>query len=205
MYADLSREELTAIKVDLEEELAGYRLRNLKLNMARGKPASEQLDLSTDMMTIFKCAADCFSENGVDCRNYGELEGIDEAGEIRPEAKQAVEHLLSQSFRPEFLNRLDAIVFYKPLARDQIRKIIDLMLGDLNRRLKDQQLSLRVTDEAKDLIIEQAYDPVYGARPLRRYLQRHVETLLARRIIEGNVHTGQELVVDSDGAQLYLR
>ena len=133
------------------------------------------------------------------------LEGIDEAGEIRPEAKQAVEHLLSQSFRPEFLNRLDAIVFYKPLARDQIRKIIDLMLGDLNRRLKDQQLSLHVTDEAKDLIIEQAYDPVYGARPLRRYLQRHVETLLARRIIEGNVHTGQELVVDSDGAQLYLR
>ena len=79
------------------------------------------------------------------------------------------------------------------------------MLGDLNRRLKDQQLSLRVTDEANDLIIEQAYDPVYGARPLRRYLQRHVETLLARRIIEGNVHTGQELVVDSDGAQLYLR
>ena len=79
MYADMSREELTAIKVDLEEELAGYRLRNLKLNMARGKPASEQLDLSTDMMTIFKCAADCFSENGVDCRNYGELEGIDEA------------------------------------------------------------------------------------------------------------------------------
>ena len=133
------------------------------------------------------------------------LEGIDATGEIKPEAKAAVEHLLSQSFRPEFLNRLDAIVFYKPLAKEQIRKIIDLMLNDLNRRLKDQQLSLRVTDEAKDLIIAEAYDPVYGARPLRRFIQRHVETLLARRIIEGNIHSGQELIVDSDGEKLYLR
>ena len=133
------------------------------------------------------------------------LDGIDANGEIRPEARAQVEHLLSQSFRPEFLNRLDATVFYKPLAKDQIRQIIDLMLADLNRRLKDQQLSLRVTDAAKDLIIDQAYDPVYGARPLRRFIQRHVETLLARRIIEGNVHTGQELVIDSDGTSLYLK
>ncbi len=133
------------------------------------------------------------------------LDGIDANGEIRPEARAQVEHLLSQSFRPEFLNRLDATVFYKPLAKDQIRQIIDLMLADLNRRLKDQQLSLRVTDAAKDLIIDQAYDPVYGARPLRRFIQRHVETLLARRIIEGNVHTGQELVIDSDGTNLYLK
>ena len=133
------------------------------------------------------------------------LEGIDANGDIRPEAKAQVEHLLSQSFRPEFLNRLDAIVFYKPLAKEQIRQIIDLMLGDLNRRLKDQQLSLRVTDAAKDLIIAEAYDPVYGARPLRRYIQRHVETLLARRIIEGNIHTGEELVVDSDGENLFLQ
>ena len=133
------------------------------------------------------------------------LDGIDANGEIRPEARAQVEHLLSQSFRPEFLNRLDATVFYKPLAKDQIRQIIDLMLADLNRRLKDQQLSLRVTDAAKDLIIDQAYDPVYGARPLRRFIQRHVQTLLARRIIEGNVHTGQELVIDSDGTNLYLK
>ena len=133
------------------------------------------------------------------------LDGIDADGEIRPEARAQVEHLLSLSFRPEFLNRLDATVFYKPLAKDQIRQIIDLMLADLNRRLKDQQLSLRVTDAAKDLIIDQAYDPVYGARPLRRFIQRHVETLLARRIIEGNVHTGQELVIDSNGTSLYLK
>ncbi len=133
------------------------------------------------------------------------LEGIDANGEIRPEARQAVERLLTQSFRPEFLNRLDATVFYKPLTKEQIRKIIDLMLTDLNSRLNDQQLSLEVTDAAKDLIIDRAYDPVYGARPLRRYIQRHLETLLARRIIEGNLSVGQTLIVDRDSEDLILR
>ena len=133
------------------------------------------------------------------------LDGIDANGEILPEARQAVEHLLSQSFRPEFLNRLDATVFYKPLQKEQIRKIIDLMLNDLSRRLKDQQLTLAVTDAAKDYIIESGYDPVYGARPLRRFIQRHVETLLARRIIEGNLSVGDTLTVDYDGEKLVLR
>ncbi len=133
------------------------------------------------------------------------LEGIDANGEITPEARQAVEHLLSQSFRPEFLNRLDATVFYKPLQKDQISKIIDLMIKDLAGRLKEQQLNLEVTDAAKGFIIDNGYDPVFGARPLRRFLQRHVETLLARRIIEGNLSVGSTLTVDFDGEKLFLR
>ncbi len=112
------------------------------------------------------------------------LDGIDENGEITKEAIKGVDELLRQSFRPEFLNRLDEIVFYKPLTKQNITNIIDLILKDLNRRMAEKQLSCEVTENAKHLIIEQAYDPVYGARPLKRYVQRHIETLIAKKIIQ---------------------
>ena len=108
------------------------------------------------------------------------LDGIDENGEIRQEAREQVDALLKQSFRPEFLNRLDEIVFYKPLTKDNVTHIIDLMVADINRRLEDKQLTVTLTPAAKDEIIESAYDPIYGARPLRRYLQHTVETLISK-------------------------
>ena len=123
------------------------------------------------------------------------LEGISPDGEITPEAREQVEALLRRSFRPEFLNRLDEIVFYKPLTKENITGIIDLQIADLNRRLKEKQLSCHVSDEAKRFIIEAAYDPQYGARPLKRYLQHTVETLLAHRILRGDVLPGQTLEV----------
>ncbi|MBQ2633798.1 MAG: AAA family ATPase, partial [Oscillospiraceae bacterium] len=129
------------------------------------------------------------------------LDGIDETGEIRPEARAQVDALLRRSFRPEFLNRLDEIVFYKPLTRENITHIIDLLLSDLNRRLADKQLHVALTDAARQFIIDQAYDPVYGARPLRRFVQHGVETLIGRKIIEGQVQPGSTLTVDcADGA-----
>ena len=124
------------------------------------------------------------------------LDGIASDGSIRPEAKEEVEQLLRRSFRPEFLNRLDEIVFYKPLTRENIVGIVDLQLDALNRRLKDRQLSCALSPEAKQFIIDAAYDPQYGARPLKRYLQHTVETLLARRIVEGSVAPGSTLHVD---------
>ena len=123
------------------------------------------------------------------------LEGISPDGEITAEAREQVEALLRRSFRPEFLNRLDEIVFYKPLTKENITGIIDLQIADLNRRLKEKQLSCHVSDEAKSFIIEAAYDPQYGARPLKRYLQHTVETLLAHRILRGDVLPGQTLEV----------
>ena len=107
-----------------------------------------------------------------------------------------MEQLLKRSFRPEFLNRLDEIVFYKPLTKENIVKIIDLQMDALNARLADKQLRCELTPEAKQFIIDAAYDPQYGARPLRRYLQHTVETLLARRIVEGNVSPGATLRVE---------
>lgn len=134
------------------------------------------------------------------------LEGIDAAtGEITAQAKAQVESLLKQSFRPEFLNRLDATVFYKPLSKEQITSIIRLMIGDLAKRLEDQQLHIEVTDTAVEYIADQGYDPVYGARPLRRFIQRHIETLVARRIIEGNLSAGSTLTVDTENEHLVLR
>ena len=133
------------------------------------------------------------------------LDGIASDGSIRPEAKEEVEQLLRRSFRPEFLNRLDEIVFYKPLTRENIVGIVDLQLDALNRRLKDRQLSCALSPEAKQFIIDAAYDPQYGARPLKRYLQHTVETLLARRIVEGSVAPGSTLHVDvKDGALIVL-
>ncbi len=129
------------------------------------------------------------------------LEGIDGEGGITGEARDQVNALLKQAFRPEFLNRLDEIVFYKPLTRGNITRIIDLMLQDLNGRLADKELSVRLTDEAKEFIIGEAYDPLYGARPLRRYLQHTVETLISRKIIADQVRPGDTIIVDlRDGA-----
>ena len=125
------------------------------------------------------------------------MDGIGSDGEISGEARAQVDALLKRSFRPEFLNRLDEIVCYKPLSRDNVTHIIDLMVADLNRRLKDKQLSVSLTDAAKAHIMDAAYDPVYGARPLRRYLQHTVETLLSRKIIADEVSPGQEIAVDA--------
>lgn len=124
------------------------------------------------------------------------LDGIDANGEITDEARTAVEGMLRQAFRPEFLNRLDEIVFYKPLTKDNITHIIDLIMKDLNGRLADKQLKCELTDAAKAEIIETGYDPAFGARPLKRMIQRNVETLLARKIIADDVAPGTTLTVD---------
>ena len=126
------------------------------------------------------------------------LDGIDANGEITADARAAVEALLKQSFRPEFFNRLDEIVFYKPLTKDNITHIIDLIMKDLNGRLADKQLKCELTERAKNYIIETGYDPAFGARPLKRLVQRHVETLLARKIIADEVEPGTTLTVDVD-------
>ena len=123
------------------------------------------------------------------------LGGINDQGEISEDARAQVEQLLKRSFRPEFLNRLDEIVFYKPLTKDNIVHIIDLQLAQLNRRLADKQLKCELTEEAKQFVIDAAYDPQYGARPLRRYLQHTVETLLAKRIVRGDVAPNTTLTV----------
>ena len=129
------------------------------------------------------------------------LDGIGPDGEISENARSQVNDLLKHSFRPEFLNRLDEIVFYKPLTKENVTHIIDLMVGELNQRLAEKQLSCTLTDGAKQFIIDAAYDPVYGARPLRRYLQHTVETLISRKIIADQVESGDTLTVDvQDGA-----
>ena len=130
------------------------------------------------------------------------LDGIGPNGEITEEARDQVSDLLKHSFRPEFLNRLDEIVFYKPLTKDNVTHIIDLMVAELNRRLGDKQLTVSLTERAKDHVIDSAYDPIYGARPLRRYLQHTVETLISRKIISGEVEPGDTLVVDCTGDEL---
>ena len=126
------------------------------------------------------------------------LEGITPEGEISQEAKDQVNALLKSSFRPEFLNRLDEIVFYKPLSKENIGSIIDLQMKDLKERLQAKQITLEMTDAAKQYIIDNAYDPVYGARPLKRFLQSHVETLLAKKIIAGEIGS------DDDNAEMFL-
>lgn len=133
------------------------------------------------------------------------LDGINADGEISEEARQKVDQLLKQSFRPEFLNRLDEIVFYKPLLKTEIYKIVDLMLNSLRKRLEDKQLSLTVTDAAKDYIIANGYDVNYGARPLKRWIQQKVETLLARKIIAEDLAPNTMLTVDYDGSKLIVR
>lgn len=132
------------------------------------------------------------------------LDGINEHGEITDQARKQVDTLLKQQFRPEFLNRLDEIIFYKPLSKEEIFSIVDLMLDDLRKRLKDKQISISVTDSAKDYIIENGYDPNYGARPLRRFLQRKAETLIAKKIIAGNIMPGTTLVLDFNDNELII-
>ena len=132
------------------------------------------------------------------------LDGIDDNGEIKPEAQSQVMDDLRGHFRPEFLNRLDEIIMFKPLTKSNIGKIVDLMVGELDKRLADQELSLELTDAAKDQVIENGYDPVYGARPLKRYLQKYVETLAARKILSGDVHAGDTLVLDVQNGEFIV-
>lgn len=133
------------------------------------------------------------------------LDGIGDDGELKESAKAEVMGLLHRQFRPEFLNRLDEIVFYKPLTRDDMHGIIDLMLAGLQKRLAERQLKLKVTDEAKDLLIQMGYDPMYGARPLRRCLQQQVETLLARYIIGHDLAPETLLTVGVEGGKLTVQ
>lgn len=133
------------------------------------------------------------------------LDGINENGEISDDAREKVDTLLKQQFRPEFLNRLDEIVFYKPLTKGEIFSIIDLMIDDLRKRLKENQIDVEFTDSAKNYIVEQGYDPNYGARPLRRFLQRKAETLIARKIIADDVVPNTILILDYDGEKLLVK
>ena len=133
------------------------------------------------------------------------LEGIQPDGNISAEARETVQQLLRRSFRPEFLNRLDETVFYKPLTRDDIGKIVDLLVADLRGRLSDRHLNLEITDGAKAYIAEQGYDPIYGARPLKRFLQSHVETLAAKLIIGENPQPFSTVVIDLENSSLTAR
>ncbi len=133
------------------------------------------------------------------------LSGIRPDGSIDPAAREQVEALLRRSFRPEFLNRLDEIVFYKPLTRDNITGIIDLQIAKLNSRLAEQQIHCQLTEAAKQAIVDAAYDPQYGARPLRRYVQHTVETMLSKRLLQGNILPGQTVTVDAEDGELILK
>jgi len=133
------------------------------------------------------------------------LDGIDENGNISSEAEELVMSQLKNHFRPEFLNRLDEIVMFKPLSKSDIRGIIDLLVKDINRRIEDKEISLTVTDRALDYIVEKAYDPVYGARPLKRYLQKNVETLLAKKMLADEVAVGDVLSLDVENDVLVIR
>jgi ATP-dependent Clp protease ATP-binding subunit ClpB len=133
------------------------------------------------------------------------LDGIEADGEISAQARSEVEQLLKRSFRPEFLNRLDEIVFYKPLTKENITGIIDLLVNSLNQRLESRQLSVILTHAAKEEIVEDSYDPAFGARPLRRYVQHSVETLIGRKILSEDIAPGTTMTVDFDGEKLYIR
>jgi ATP-dependent Clp protease ATP-binding subunit ClpB len=133
------------------------------------------------------------------------LDGIDGEGEISESAREQVSAILRRSFRPEFLNRIDETVFYKPLTRENIRGIVDLLLRDLSSRLADKRIGIHVTDAAKDFVIASAYDPVYGARPLKRFLQSRVETLIARKIIAEDVAPDTVITIDAENDRLIAR
>ncbi|HHX93012.1 MAG TPA: AAA domain-containing protein, partial [Clostridiales bacterium] len=130
------------------------------------------------------------------------LEGLSTTGQITEEARESVTQLLQATFRPEFLNRLDEIVFYKPLSKEDIRHIVDLQLAHLVGRLEEQSLGMEITDAAKDYIIESSYDPVYGARPMKRFIQNKVETLIARSILASELSMGDVLLVDEEAGDL---
>ena len=133
------------------------------------------------------------------------LEGIDENGNIRPENEELVMNELKAHFRPEFLNRLDEIIMFRPLTKENITGIVDLLVKDVNKRLADRDLHIELTKDAKKHIVEGGYDPMYGARPLKRYLQKYVETLAAKLILEGNVGTGDTILIDAENGKLAAR
>ena len=133
------------------------------------------------------------------------LEGINDKGELTEEAKEKVEKLLKQSFRPEFLNRLDEIVFYKPLTQNEIGKILELLIVDLNKRLENQEISIELTKSAKEYLIKNGYDPVYGARPLKRFVQKKLETLIAREIIKQTILPKQKVTIDCKNDDLIIK
>ena len=133
------------------------------------------------------------------------LEGINEKGEISEEARDKVQNLLKKSFRPEFLNRLDEIVFYKPLQKTEVSKILDLLIVDLEKRLNDKHLKLQLSNKAKDYLINNGYDPVYGARPLKRFVQKKLETLIARKILERKIMPNSTINVDFKNNELIVK
>ena len=130
------------------------------------------------------------------------LDGIDADGNISPQAESEVMEELQGHFRPEFLNRLDEIIMFKPLSKNNIGNIIKLMMDDLNKRLADRDIHVTLTPNAQDYIVEHGYDPVYGARPLKRFLQKHVETLSAKLILEDKVQQGDTIQIDATDGQL---
>ena len=130
------------------------------------------------------------------------LDGINEDGTIKPEAEKLVMEDLRSHFRPEFLNRLDETILFKPLTKENIGGIINLIIEDLNRRLSDRELTVELTDEAKRFVVDQAYDPVYGARPLKRYIQKYVETLSAKLILSDQVEEGDTILIDVENGAL---
>ena len=133
------------------------------------------------------------------------LDGIDENGNISKDAEEAVMNELRAGFRPEFLNRLDEIIMFKPLTKENLSGIIDILMEGLKKRLADKTLKLEVTDAAKSLIIERGFDPIYGARPLKRYLQSAAETLIAKEILRGDLAAGSTLVLDTENGELSCR
>ncbi|MBQ6525608.1 MAG: AAA family ATPase, partial [Clostridia bacterium] len=133
------------------------------------------------------------------------LEGITDHGEISEEARGMVDQLLKRSFRPEFLNRLDEIIYYKPLTKENIYGIVDLLVKDLRKRMEARQLDLTLTDAAKDYMIDTAFDPQYGARPLKRFIQSNIETLVARKIISEDPTPGTVITIDYNGNELVAR
>ena len=130
------------------------------------------------------------------------LDGIEADGTIKQAAQDEVMDDLRAHFRPEFLNRLDEIIMFKPLTKDDIENIIAIMVANLNKRIADKELSIEVSDEAAAFIVDKGYDPVYGARPLKRFLQKHVETLVGRMILADEVKPGDVIVIDTDGEKL---
>jgi len=133
------------------------------------------------------------------------LEGITDTGEIKPEAKASVMRELRQSFRPEFLNRVNEIVLFKPLTLEEIKKIVDLQIGYIQERLKDREIKIELTEEAKEFIAKEAYDPVYGARPLRRYIERKLETALAKKMIAGEIPDGSYIQIALEDGNLSFK
>jgi ATP-dependent Clp protease ATP-binding subunit ClpB len=133
------------------------------------------------------------------------LEGITASGEILPEARDRVMDELRGHFRPEFLNRVDEIVLFKPLTLAEIERIVDLQVATVAQRLAERRMTLELREEAEALIARRGYDPVYGARPLRRYIQREVETRIGRALIAGNIGDGARIVIDADGDELIVR